>query len=85
MNLEKYVSKKVQFDIVPYDSPLYGLSEKDLGDLPFHNKSTLTGVIERNTGIRSHYALRLENGESVALVDEQYKWIFNLKEIKNDA
>lgn len=85
MNLEQYVGKKVQFDIVPYDSPLYGLSPEELGDLPFYNKSTLTGVIERNTGTRSHYALRLENGESVAIIDEQHRWIFNLKEIDYDA
>ena len=83
MNLEQYVGKKVQFDVVPYDSPLYGKQLPE--DIPFHNRSTLTGVIERNTGTRSHYALRLENGESVAIIDEQHKWIFNLKEIDYDA
>ena len=77
--LEKFVGKKIKLTIIPFDSPLYG--QKLPSDIPFHNEETLVGVLERNNGSRSHYALRLENGEGVALVDEQIKWIFNVEEV----
>lgn len=82
-DLEQYIGKYVEFDSIPYDSPLFTYTEEELNGRKLGGH--IRGILEKNTGTLSHYSIRMDNGEGIALVDDQVKWIFNFRVIDNEV